>query len=439
MARETFKREQEVLRILFLDSGAMTRRQFADRLGLSVESLDKVLAELRKALGTTGASGTIDCENGAYVLARDRSFTRTLTQNLLSILYRLKGVRQTEIERFTFIIGQLRRGDRTLPQLLNAFSDELSIELDRKTLQSYMDYLVEAGTVRCKTDARPFLYQLDMQLFDSLTDDELESLYRFVDFAANTAVLSAVGYLLQDSLGDHMRNERNLAPQTPFAYKYNYHGRILDEYVCQELLSCMAAQRKIRLEYGGKDYRRYRSKLHEPKEAAGRIVIPSRIVYDHQYGRWYLLGYETVNGKSVQQIYRFERIERLEPLEEVIEAAEQKRLLALTKSSQENSWVVSTAGGSQDEEVVVRFWFDPSTVANTVNFIRERVEREGRWGTLETETDSTFLYRIVVADHSEIKSWLLGFGSAAEVLAPELLRREICQDWQRMVERYDDV
>ena len=79
-------------------------------------------------------------------------------------------------------------------------------------------------------------------------------------------------------------------PVSPFAYKYNYFGRILDEYVCHELLRCLAERRKICIVYEGKNYRRYRAQGGDGKSVAGKVIIPLRVVYDHQYGRWYLIG-----------------------------------------------------------------------------------------------------------------------------------------------------
>ena len=86
MARENFKREQEVLRTLFLDGGAMTRRQFAAQLGLSMESLDKVIAELKQAWDASCGDNLLLCENGAYVLPRFRRKQNDLTRTVLVVL-----------------------------------------------------------------------------------------------------------------------------------------------------------------------------------------------------------------------------------------------------------------------------------------------------------------------------------------------------------------
>lgn len=436
MARENFKREQEVLRTLFLDGGAMTRRQFADQMGLSVESLDKVLAELKQAWDVGCGENPLHCENGSYVFPRFRREQHNLTRKVLSVLYRLKAVRQTEVDRMAFVLTQLQQESQTIPAIIDAMSYESDIELDRKTAESYMDYLVEVGAVTCSKRRRPFQYSLDLRLFESLNDDELDELYAFVDFSANTDVFSAAGYLLLDSLESYLRTVRNRQPVSLFAYKYNYYGRILDEYVCHKLLGCIAARRKIRIVYEGKNYRRYRARNGGNEGGEGKVVVPVRVVYDHQYGRWYLIAFDDAVLEKPYDVYRFERIEEIERMEEPIEAEVFRRMAEMAGQGLEHSWIVSTADPSEKTEVVVRFWFEPAEGASPVNFIRARVEREGRWGTIEEESEQSFLYRIVITDMSEMKSWLLSFGSAAEVVAPELLRSIMIDEWKRTRERY---
>ena len=432
MARENFKREQEVLRTLFLDGGAMTRRQFADQMGLSVESLDKVLAEIKRALDTVGCDEQLRCEKGSYVFVRDRRTNSTLVQKVLSVLYRMKAVRQTEIERIAFILGQLQKDDQTLPMLIDAFSDELGVEVDRKTAQAYIDYLVEVGVVSCAKRRRPFRYSLTPSLFDQLGDEELEELYSFVDFAANTDVFSAAGCLMLDSQATYMEQVRGLDTATQCNYKYNYFGRILDEYVCHELLDCISRRKKIRIIYGGKEYNRYRTLTGEATGLLRRVIVPVRIVYDHQYGRWYLLAFADRAREKPYDVYRIERIEQIEALEQTVEADVFRRMVDSTKAGIDRSWVVSTVNQADEIEVVVRFWFDIDAARSKVNFIQERVAREGRWGTIEPESENTFLYRIVITDMSEIKSWLLSFGPAAEVVEPELLRHIIIDEWEQV-------
>ena len=132
MARENFRREQELLRTLLLDGGAMTRRQLAAQMGLSVESLDKVLAELKEAWDATCGDVPLRCEQGSYILDRSRQSHSSLMCGVLNILYRLKAVRQTEIDRIAFILGRMSQTCQTVPSLIEAMACETELgEPDR--------------------------------------------------------------------------------------------------------------------------------------------------------------------------------------------------------------------------------------------------------------------------------------------------------------------
>jgi len=439
LARENFKREQEVLRTLFLDGGAMTRRQFAAQLGLSMESLDKVLSEIKRALDAVGCDDQLRCEKGSYIFARDRRSSSEMVQKVLSVIYRMKAVRQTEIERIILILRQLQQGCQTLPRLIDSFMDELKVEVDRKTAQTYIDYLIEVGIVSCNNKKRPFRYSLKPSLFELLANAELEELYSFVEFAANTDVFSAAGCLMLDSLAMYMRQKRGIEAGIQVTYKYNYFGRILDEYICHELLDSISKRKKIRIIYGGKESSRYRSFSGESQGSHRGVIIPVRIVYDHQYGRWYLLAFKDRPRKETYDVYRIERIKQIEPLEQTVDEAVFKRMIDSVRTGIDRSWVVSTVTQAEEVEVVVRFWFATGTGGTSANYIRERVEREGRWGTIEPEGENTFIYRIAITDMSEIKSWLLSFGSAAEVMEPEILRHIIINEWEQVERHYANL
>lgn len=48
MAKEGFDKELQLLRLMFLTAGAYNRQQLAERLGISVHTLDKTVKKLRR-------------------------------------------------------------------------------------------------------------------------------------------------------------------------------------------------------------------------------------------------------------------------------------------------------------------------------------------------------------------------------------------------------
>ena len=87
-------------------------------------------------------------------------------------------------------------------------------------------------------------------------------------------------------------------------------------------------------------------------------------------------------------------------------------------------------------KVVARFFNPDRTRAN---FVRERVEAQGQWGTVREESDSTFLYEITVNGIYEIKPWLRSFGSSCEVLEPAWIRKELSAEWEEIRKYYESV
>lgn len=146
------------------------------------------------------------------------------------------------------------------------------------------------------------------------------------------------------------------------------------------------------------------------RESAGITdsLLPLRVVYDHQYGRWYLIGYHSRTGIKKLRMDGLTQVEEGEPVEEEEFAQRLQQLGAQL----EYSWVTDT---NRTVKVAVRF-YNPSR--SGANFIRERVEAQGQWGTITEESDTTFLYEIMVNEIFEIKPWLRSFGSSCEILSP---------------------
>ena len=67
---------------------------------------------------------------------------------------------------------------------------------------------------------------------------------------------------------------------------------------------------------------------------------------------------------------------------------------------------------------------------------------EHRWHhsqQLEEQPDGSVIVRLELADLTEVKSWVLSFGSQAEVLAPEILRTAIREEVQSLLTVYGIV
>jgi predicted DNA-binding transcriptional regulator YafY len=86
--------------------------------------------------------------------------------------------------------------------------------------------------------------------------------------------------------------------------------------------------------------------------------------------------------------------------------------------------------GARPVDVAVRF------APRQARWIRERKWR--RSARIQEELDGALTLRLRVADTSELKRWVLQFGSEAEVMAPASLRRAVADELKAAAATYGD-
>lgn len=436
MAKESFDKEIQFLRMLVLTSGAFNRQQFAERLGISVHTFDKTIRRLKEVVSAMHQHLPED---------QSKEFAETIrfsyydsTDPMLLFLFRAKSVKESESQRISLLLGAMNEQALTAMELLDLCCSSLPADLalpDEKTIRSDLKYLEEVGVIKKEPGPRPYRYRIQNDLVQSLSDEELIDLFDFIDVMANTQIPSVQGYLLRDGLKKHLlRNDVGQHMIEPFLYKYHYHSRILDEAHLFTLLSAIRHRRKVRfLYFSPKSEKSYASKNTNPlfeRETEGKSekTLPLKVVYDHQYGRWYLLSY----GRQGIRKYRMEGITQIEVDDTVTDdwfEAKQNELMEKIRYS----WLVDTG---RPVTVRVRF-YNPE--GSQPNFVKERVLLQGQWGQIVTEDEHSFIFEITVNGTTEIKPWLRSFGSSCEILEPNQLRREMIAEWKEIQAYYESI
>ncbi len=427
MAKESFDKEIQYMRMLILTSGAYNRQQFAERLGISVHTLDKTLKRLKGILG----------EEGELAEAMRYSYLDS-SASVLLFLFRAKSLKESESVRLSLLIASLERQPSTALELLDICCAGLPAELplpDEKTVRGDLKYLEQVGVIRKEPGPRPFRFRLCNDLAYLLTDEELLDLYDFVDMMAATQVPSVQGYMLRDSLGKLVSRNSEGKQAEVFHYKYHYYSRILDEAHLFPLLAAIRQRRLVCFTYYSPKRRTsYTSKNTNPlfeRETEGKRekTLPLRIIYDHQYGRWYLIGY---SARSGIRKYRIEGMTDLKEGEQEQESLFNAKLAELNERTR-HSWLIDTG---EPVTVKARF-FHPGP--GMTSFVMDRVLSQGQWGVITEEDQHSFLYEITVNGTFEIKPWLRSFGSSCEVLEPRRLREEFIEEWKEIGGYYEPV
>jgi len=185
-----------------------------------------------------------------------------------------------------------------------------------------------------------------------------------------------------------------------------------------------------------KDYARFREMIQRVEEAAReqrtleivyytmsrkregrRRVDPYRIWFFN--GTFYLIGH--CHKRCEVRIFALDRIRMLSVSKERFEVPEDFDLEAFLRPS---------LGVFQGEPVRVRIRFAPEAAG----YIREKVWHESQ--EITPEEDGSVVFEAEVAGLEEVRFWVLGWGSLAEVLEPEALREAVRAEARALVERY---
>ncbi|WP_040949758.1 WYL domain-containing protein [Gorillibacterium massiliense] len=437
MARESFDKEIQFLRMLALAGGAYNRQQFAERLGISIHTYDKTVRNLKEMFNTLHHN--LSKKQGTELSEGLRYNYYESADPLLLFLYRAKSLKETESTRLTLLLTALQTQEMTAKDLQDLCVEEMPVDYplpDEKTVRGDLKYLEEVGVIVRLDDKRPYKYKAANDLINLLSDDELLDLFDYVDVMANTQVPSVQGYLLRDTLKKALR-KKSVHPDATetHRYKYHYHSRILDEAHLYTIFKAIQQRKRLSFLYlspkKGKNYASQNTNPLFERETEGHVqsILPLRVVYDHQYGRWYLTGH---NARLGVVKFRMEGLTQMEEGEAVTEEEFAQRLSVL-EDQLKYSWVIDTL---RAVKVVARFYNPDRSKAN---FVRERVEAQGQWGTISEESDSSFLYEITVNGIYEIKPWLRSFGSSCEVLEPAWLRKEFIAEWKEIQNYYEPV
>jgi predicted DNA-binding transcriptional regulator YafY len=148
-----------------------------------------------------------------------------------------------------------------------------------------------------------------------------------------------------------------------------------------------------------------------------RAVDPYHVLF--REGFWYLVGY--CHTRRETRIFRIDRIKDISPGGEKFDPPGDFSV----RDYLGKSWRIGKGG---DVAVAVRFYPPES-----------RLVAEGKWHPtqrLEELPGGEIIFRAEVEGTWEVKKWILGWGSAAEVLEPPELREEIRRELEEMAGRY---
>jgi predicted DNA-binding transcriptional regulator YafY len=152
-------------------------------------------------------------------------------------------------------------------------------------------------------------------------------------------------------------------------------------------------------------------------EVAERTVCPYHLRYYN--GAWYLVAFCLL--RSEVRIFALDRIEALQAVEETFVFPEDFKI---------EEYLDGVLGIVRGRKYTVEVRFDRFQA----RWIREKALRPGE--AIREEDGGGVIFECEVSGLTEIKQWVLSFGSHAEVLGPEELREEIREEVKQLGKVY---
>ncbi len=153
------------------------------------------------------------------------------------------------------------------------------------------------------------------------------------------------------------------------------------------------------------------------KKQSKRRVDPYRLWFFN--GTFYLIG--LCHVREEVRVFALDRIRMLSQTEESFEIPEDFDLENFMKPS---------FGVFQGEPTKVKIQFS----SDIAGYIKEKIWHESQ--EIYNQEDGSIIFEAEVAGTTEIKSWVMSWGSKAEVLEPESLKKEILSESELMVRAY---
>ncbi|MEJ2158346.1 MAG: transcriptional regulator [Desulfobacteraceae bacterium] len=149
-----------------------------------------------------------------------------------------------------------------------------------------------------------------------------------------------------------------------------------------------------------------------------RRVAPYKIWFYKE--TFYLIGHCAMRNDI--RLFAIDRIEQIRLTEDLFE---------LPGDFDAETYMASSFGVYQGEPVKVRIRFS----AEVAGYVSEKMWHPTQ--TLTPASDGSIVFTAEVAGIDEIKRWIMGWGSAAQVLEPPALRTAIAKDAKAMLKFYE--
>lgn len=350
----------------------------------------------------------------------------TNTKNFLVSTYLNKSFTKADLKLYYCILLALNHYDKTitLKELEEFFVGNELLDYDKissKTIERKLKELCDSmGLVTCEKQGRGKSYGIAQDILRNLKDEEIVNLYLVTALYKNVLFPNMAGYYFQDTLKQYMSFHRNMTKdyEDVFQYQKLHFHPIIEEEILWKLIKAISKNRKIKIEY----------KLSENRQVRynKEIVIPYKIRYDVDCGRFYLVAF--YNERCF--VSRLDRIQEIHILDEDYS---EEGLIEKYNFSMGKSWSSVHLNGESSPQTLK---FKVMIESNSEMYIIDRIKGELKTYSVEKQEENTFVFTKEVNDCYEMIPWIRGYCGKIEVMEPRYVRRKINSDWKEMLKNY---
>lgn len=344
-----------------------------------------------------------------------KTVSLALDSSLLDInpLYRVwksKSFTANDIMLHFFFLDLFRNGNAyTAEELTNRILDDYNVVFESQLVRKKANEYVQEGVLTSVKEGRRLFYRIMPAAKDAIPDilPQLLNAVRFFQLAAPFGFIGS-------TILDNQKTGNGL-----FLVKHGYYGFTLEDEVLFLLLKAMRQQRLITV------------RLCSARTSRERTVstVPLKIFVSTRTGRRFLCGYQVRNRRfSSLRLDHIQSVKLQEPFDDYLFFRE--------KLCQNLPLCYGVSFGAVHSMDTIRLTL--SVREGREDYILQRLEREGRGGTITHTGKNTYVYEISVFDGNEMMPWIKTF--IGRILSFEsnnvCLRRKFYRDVHTMARMY---
>lgn len=302
-------------------------------------------------------------------------------------------------------------------------SDEFN---QSKPFRNVFDGMITAGYIqhvqssKAKEDLyddeidRSYYYTIPENKLDSLSDNQLDCLYRLLNHLAKTAPIKIPYYLARERLLTYScvsGREINSGAEN-ILFRHNFSYPVLDDIITIDLLRALKKNRSIKIIYKYTSQNYSDDDTYVEKEM---IVQPIRIVQNNEDGRQFLFCY---TQEQRYESIRLDYILKVQIIKKKVQLLSDVQFSTALKELTDHVWCASPYRFMADlKELKIEFKFDEKDA-----FYRNRMFTAlSRFEIEETEKNVAYTATVQVYDTKELTPWIASFGSKVSILSEKTI------------------